>query len=357
VKILAIPYGPPAVKFYRFDLTADHLPLVEVLNTEALELDEEHPYPLALALGKWYEDNRPANGWDLVWTNDYRSEIGTLLEMEREHGATIVADVDDWFEEVPSGNHASIHWQGKRKRQYKTLLEKADRVLTSTPPLQGRWNGTLTPNFIEPEQWAQPQKEHDYTLIACPAGTGRAGDYLTVEAACKAALEIDDVKILFMGWFPEWAMSYPAGKVIWSRWAPLEMYPQLLRYISPDVVISPMEHHKFNEAKSNLKWLEASMVNAAFVGERWGEYQRTVQDGETGLLACGEDEWTEKLVEVCRNHQLRKRLALQAHDDVLHHWTWKSHEAAWMQGVLGNGSDHARGPDPRSRGQLSTTPS
>jgi glycosyltransferase involved in cell wall biosynthesis len=278
------------------------------------------------------------DSWDVIWTHNYTPASVSFLEVMKDKiGSRIVVDIDDWFEEVPAGNIAHRSWGESRRQWYRDLISVADEITCSTAFLQDHYKGVLAPNFIDPDEWKGPRhrRTEDYVLITCPAGIGRAGDYFRAQLMLEKALERDDVRVLFIGFMPEWALTYPNKKVIYSRFAPLDLYPQLLNYVTPDIVISPMEHNDFNRAKSNLKWLEASAVGACFLGERFGEYERTIEDMETGVLADSPEEWMEKLDFLISEKSARQRIARQGREEALDKWTWNAVGDNWRDGVCG----------------------
>ena len=329
MRVLAIVQSVPAVRWYRFENAARHMPEVTYYHNDGQAGWEDR-------FGEWLAEN--GLEWDVVWTSDWTNPMAAFLDLLRENGARVVAEVDDLFEDLPEGNSALLAWRGKRRDKYLALLKGADRVVSSTPFLAERHGGLVAPNFIDSGQWIHPNrptKDLDECVILCPAGTGRVGDYLSQAEAFQAVLELEHVKMVFMGTFPEWALRYPAGKVVWCRWTPIETYTKMMRWIAPDIIVSPMEHNDFNLAKSNLKYLEAGACRAAFVGERWGEYERTVTHGETGLLASTPAEWAEALVGLATDLNLCRGLGKAASDDVQSNWTWEAVGQQWTDAILG----------------------
>lgn len=331
MKRLYIPHGTPGVRWYRYE---------NALTCMGEKFDRWEPEDGEgfLESAAEFLEKRGLD-WQTVWTGNYWNECQAVLDELRWRGADLVIDVDDWFEDLPEGNMAADSWLGEKRRLYKELLGKAARVSASTPVLAEKYGGIVTPNFVVPEQWDWAPRSSvraDECVILCNASPSRAGDYLAKEGPFRKTLELPHVKMVFMGGvFPEWALDYPAGKVIWCRWTPIEIYPRMMRWIAPDIVVSPLEHNEFNVAKSNLKWLEAGMCGAAFVGERWGEYARTVNDGTTGVLAEGEAEWTEALMGLALNAETRQHVAEAGRAEVLRNWTWDAVAPQWRKAVLG----------------------
>ena len=63
-------------------------------------------------------------------------------------------------------------------------------------------------------------------------------------------------------------------------------YEEYLVYLAEcDISIAPLENYIFNEAKSNIKFLEASIVKVPSVCSPRSAYTSVIVDGENGLLA------------------------------------------------------------------------
>jgi len=332
VKVLVLPDGSAGVQWWRYD---NALGLLDGVEFDVWKDFEEG----------WVErivGHFEASGlvYDAVWTSRFGNAERAVCEMLREAGAEVIGEVDDWFEDIPVGNMARQGWFGERRELYKDLLVTADRVVCSTPYLAERWGGQVAPNFVVPAQWdwpARPTRNPDECVLLHMCGAGRSGDFLSAEGAFRAFLDMPNTKVVCAGVVPGWAMEYPAGKVVVVRWTPVEVYTRLVRWIAPDLIVSPMLHNKFNLAKSNLKWLEAGAVGACFVGERWGEYARTVQDGVTGVLADGADEWAQALVSLALDAERRSAIAAAGQTAVYSGWTWEAVGGQWRKAVFGEG--------------------
>ncbi len=347
-----VPFGSPGVKDYRFDRPARFLGDVRRLSLAELYGSEEYRYEGAHAMyrmgemvpeerlervARWFGEN--GLEWDYLWTAHYGPDSLAVQDLLREQGVEIVAEIDDWFEDIPKGNPAFRAWWGQKREWMSEMLQRADRVAASTPALAEYYGGRYAPNFVDPAEWEYPArkgKNPEECVLLCNGGRGRAADYLGIEGPLRRFLEEPNTKVVFMHTFPEWALGYPPGKVVYCAWVPLEDYRRVVRWISPDVLVSPLEHNRFNEAKSNLKWLEAGMSAAMFVGERFGEYARTVEEGRTGILADGEQEWTDALIWAARNPDERRRVALRGCSEVSSKWTWSAVQDLWEKAVRGD---------------------
>lgn len=94
---------------------------------------------------------------------------------------------------------------------------------------------------------------------------------------------------------------------------PDDYYRALARF---DISIAPLEKSIFNDAKSNIKYLEASVFRVPSVCSPGAAFVEIVQNGENGFLACDEAEWYAALRKLVEQPELRKRLGVRAHDAV-----------------------------------------
>lgn len=273
---------------------------------------------------------------DTVWTNNASPDGLNAAKAAREHyGATIISEVDDDYSACPKYNPAydKLVLTGLSD-QHQKIHDLADRTCVSTPYLVDKFGdkARLCPNFIVPEAWDHPHREskkEDECVLLLAGGVGRAYEFMLHEDTLREFLDMPHTKIVVAGTFHHQLLDYPPGKVVWARWAGVHNYPLLSRWIAPDIMISPMVHNDFNLAKSNIKWLESAMLGACFLGERWGEYARTVEDGVTGHLADSPEEWREKLLTLARDKKVRTETSQAAKNVVLSDWTWDTVGADW----------------------------
>lgn len=105
----------------------------------------------------------------------------------------------------------------------------------------------------------------------------------------------------------------------------LESSPQFVRYPAADfktylrklsladISIAPLEASEFNEAKSNIKYLEASVLNLPSVCTPTAPFGDAIVHGVNGYLARSVDEWELSLLELVDNQEKRKSVANNAH--------------------------------------------
>ncbi|VAY87968.1 Possible glycosyltransferase [hydrothermal vent metagenome] len=93
---------------------------------------------------------------------------------------------------------------------------------------------------------------------------------------------------------------------------------------SYDINIAPLEKGLFNDAKSNIKFLEASVFKLPTVASPVTEYSSVIDHGKNGLLASSKQEWTSALESLILSETLRLSIGEKAYLDALKHFNIKS---------------------------------
>jgi glycosyltransferase involved in cell wall biosynthesis len=107
-----------------------------------------------------------------------------------------------------------------------------------------------------------------------------------------------------------------ADQIEWRDMVPLSELPsEIARF---DINLVPLEiGNPFCEAKSELKYFEAALVDVCTVASRTGPMGRAIRDGITGRLVDSGDGWYDALRELVADSGLRQRIGHAAYHDVL----------------------------------------
>lgn len=94
-----------------------------------------------------------------------------------------------------------------------------------------------------------------------------------------------------------------------SRLSSKNYFNEISQY---DIALMPLTHTFFNECKSNIKYIEASILNIPSVASDIYEFRHAIEDGENGFLASTEEEWYAKIRQLILDSDLRKKIAQKA---------------------------------------------
>lgn len=92
-----------------------------------------------------------------------------------------------------------------------------------------------------------------------------------------------------------------------------ELFPSL---VNCDINLAPITRTIFNDAKSENKWILASLAKTVTVASNFGAFKAVMQHGTTGILV-DDDNWFEALDDLVRNKDKRERLGEAAFKRVL----------------------------------------
>jgi glycosyltransferase involved in cell wall biosynthesis len=112
------------------------------------------------------------------------------------------------------------------------------------------------------------------------------------------------------------AIDVRPQQIEWWPMMPLQQLPEAMARF--DINLAPLQpDNPFCDAKSELKYFEAALVEVPTIASPTGPMRRAIRDGETGLLAASEDAWYRALIALVDDAALRQRLAHAAYLDVL----------------------------------------
>jgi glycosyltransferase involved in cell wall biosynthesis len=86
---------------------------------------------------------------------------------------------------------------------------------------------------------------------------------------------------------------------------------------SYDIALCPLQPSIFNDAKSNIKYLEASIFSTPAVCSPVAEFSAAIEHGKNGFLARSSEEWKECLLRLVDDPSLRKEMGDAARASVL----------------------------------------
>lgn len=117
----------------------------------------------------------------------------------------------------------------------------------------------------------------------------------------------------------------------WWSYVPMPEYYHTLNRMKLDVLMIPRQDSYFNRCKSNLKFLEASLMGIPVVAQAFDDekspYQVNPQDREHMLLATDSDDWYNKVTEALKDPSF----AAGAQDYVLENYNIRKVAKKWQQ--------------------------
>jgi glycosyltransferase involved in cell wall biosynthesis len=259
-----------------------------------------------------------------------------LIAERRAAGVPVAFDVDDLIfdpdiaAEIPAlqllpPDEAALWLEGVRR--YRTTMEACDAYIGSTARLVhhaesvvgmpgflfengiGQVLGASSDRALRRERSPGPLRvgyfsgttthDDDWRSVA-PAVLSVLDRHPEVELWLGGHLQVDDGVVT--------ALGSRLRRIPFTTWHEL---PELLRDL--DVNLAPLSPGgRFNDAKSAIKWLEAALCETPTIASRTEPFERAVDHGTTGVLACDPAEWEEAIDALLDDPALRARMGRMA---------------------------------------------
>ncbi len=110
-----------------------------------------------------------------------------------------------------------------------------------------------------------------------------------------------------------------------------EYYTHLQSY---DINLATLEMTLFNDAKSNIKYLEASLFKLPTVASNVEEYRSIIEEGENGFIASDKQSWIDALEKLIHSQSLRKTIGNNASLTVLENYQIEHIAQKYMLPIL-----------------------
>ena len=278
--------------------------------------------------------------------------LSQVCQLENKTGVPVFYDIDDLVFDTKYTDQLA-YTQGlstadknnydESVRGYGRMLDKCDAVITSTNQLAKELRNykstvilnrnVLSQELVEISQ-KTPHMELDGNKVRMgyfsgsithnenfemikPAIISLLKEYKNLELHLAGHLDIpEDIAC-----FGEQIVTHP-----YVDWREL---PKLISSI--DINLAPLVQSTFNEAKSEIKWLEAAAVKVPTVASKIGSFEDMIEDGIDGVLAS-ETEWKEKLERLIVDKDFKIQIAENAYQSVMTNSTTSAIKKNFLEG-------------------------
>jgi len=183
----------------------------------------------------------------------------------------------------------------------------------------------LVPNMIDhaTQELFSVGKPESYDIkLGFVGGSQTHNDNLQLLAPALALLfkQYEDLKLRIIG-----PVALPAemaeyyDRIEQIKFVPFAQLPEFMADI--DINLAPLSKNKFNQGKSDIKFLEASLLKIPTVASSVGGFAETITNDDNGYLAYTQEDWIKKLSKLIEDESLRRQMGESAHEYVINHRT------------------------------------
>jgi len=261
------------------------------------------------------------------------SQIEVIEWAKNTSKAFRVFELDDLITNLPpqSAHRSSI--APDIADRLKKALKLCDRFVVSTEPMARAYARmcdeiVVVPNRLEKSRWLglTPRRREGKPRVGWAGAIGHRGDLALLAGVVQAtAKEVDWV---FFGMCPDALKPYVAES---HSWVPLHDYAQKLASLDLDLAVAPLEHHPFNEAKSNLRLLEYGVLGYPVVCTDILPYQ-----GDLPVVRVGNRhrDWVRAIRDLAADRDACRRAGEELRQAVIRDWMLEDHLGEWKRAWL-----------------------
>jgi GT2 family glycosyltransferase/glycosyltransferase involved in cell wall biosynthesis len=268
-----------------------------------------------------------------------------IIEIARKEEKPVVYDLDDLLLYLPE-NHPdrqSAYYSSSLLPMFQALME-ADLVSVSTPKLRDfvinyNANVAVLPNYFDDHLWqlkppVLKTSEHEPLTIGYMGGNSHTPDIEYITPVLLDLIKRYPKKIRFQFW----GLQPPdeVGSFIQVQWSPVPSYrykdfATFFQTQTADIFIAPLIDNLFNRCKSPIKFFEYGALGVPGVFSRLETYTDVITHGHNGLLAASLDEWTNCLIQLIEDEELRFHYAKNAQETIRSNWLLSQNSYQWPE--------------------------
>jgi len=336
-KVLGIPIDNSATSYHRV-IQPLHQLMQEGLNIQFLGEQEKQLEQYAWA--------------DILYIQClYAPDAYNFYFEQKRQGKHIIIDFDDDYINIPEDSPEQTEIIDSKTgevfrfpTQLRTLYVKmfvglADVVVVTTETLKKLYGPFAKKIVVIPNCMSQdmkrdiPKTPNEKVRILWSGSASHKPDLL--EANEKGYLQQihqkygDKVEFHFQGPL-NFSEIFPNLPLVSHPVASFGDYLNVIQDINPDIAIAPLKNNIFNHAKSNIKYSQMTLMEAAFIGENLNPYV-AIDNGHDGFLADGATSWTKALSKLVESPELRQKIVGNATKYVESHFMIKKQVSKWRE--------------------------
>jgi glycosyltransferase involved in cell wall biosynthesis len=207
-------------------------------------------------------------------------------------------------------------------------------------------NVLVLKNCVDPDDWPTPKRnEGEKVRIGLVGSVTANGDFDSIRVALTELNKRADVQLVMFGLPPkdlpkaqelykEEYEFWSQFNIEWQPFVPMADYFDTLNNLRLDMMLIPRKDNYFNRCKSNIKFLEASMLEIPCVMQGFEDgkspYQfDKVEEQGMGIVVTDNSKWLEAIDKLIANKDLRRAMGKLANKYVLENYDIKTNAINW----------------------------
>lgn len=295
----------------------------------------------------------------IVFHRPERDEQLAMQKVLKKSGKKIVFDNDDTYKDFNGFRFNDYMTEekvknglGKLDKNIDDFLKEADLVTCTTEFLKTEYEKTnpnvvVLPNCVDPFYFPEPKRNEDEVVrIGVTGSVGITNDVEVLKPIIDHYQHDPRVRLVLLSLPPEgqneiykklYAEEYAYWNKVnieWHSFVTSDVYYEYLNDLKLDMVIIPRSDSYFNRCKSNLKFLENSMLEIPTIGQSFptkdSPYEVDLEDTQHLLLATDTKSWIEQIEKLITDKELRREMGKKAHEYVENKYSIENNAQKWV---------------------------
>lgn len=287
-----------------------------------------------------------------------------LMRMYKEMGKFIVFDNDDTYlpdKGVPLnmlGSDKAREIAVKLSDNIKRALKIADLVIASTDTLANEYRQftdkpvVVRKNTIDPlDEWPRVRDERSYKFrLGIIGSVSSNNDWKHVADTIRKLDESNEYTFVVLGnnkgqrgYEEDDAFWGTLKNVEWHPFVPVTRYYKKLADMKLDIALIPRADNYFNRCKSNIKFLECSLLRIPVIAQGFTTKDSPYQLGKDKKymqIVTKDEDWLSTVENTKKNYEQYATLADKAHDYVLKEYNITKYAKDWKNIILQYANRH-----------------
>lgn len=296
----------------------------------------------------------------VVFHRPEKEDVLTVARKLKEVGKKIVFDNDDTYKDYNGFKFNDFMTEEKAKKgldvlnkNIDTFMAEADLITCSTEFLKKEYeqinpNVVILPNTVDPFYYPEPIKnDTDVVRIGITGSVGITADVNVLKPILEKYENDPRVRLVLLSLPPEgnneiykklYVEEYAFWNKInieWHSFVTSDVYYDYINKLKLDMVIIPRSDSYFNRCKSNLKFLENSMLEIPTIAQSFptgdSPYELNPEDAKHLLLATDTESWIAQIETLINNKELRREMGKKARDYVEENYSIEKLGHLWKE--------------------------
>ncbi len=296
----------------------------------------------------------------VVFHRPEKEDVLTVARKLKEVGKKIVFDNDDTYKDYNGFKFNDFMTEEKAKKgldvlnkNIDTFMAEADLITCSTEFLKKEYeqinpNVVILPNTVDPFYYPEPIKnDTDVVRIGITGSVGITADVNVLKPILEKYENDPRVRLVLLSLPPEgnneiykklYVEEYAFWNKInieWHSFVTSDVYYDYINKLKLDMVIIPRSDSYFNRCKSNLKFLENSMLEIPTIAQSFptgdSPYELNPEDAKHLLLATDTESWIAQIETLINNKELRREMGKKAREYVEENYSIEKLGHLWKE--------------------------